>query len=180
MQTYYPLLRKTGRAIFRARGWAWLAMVFAMLSTEPAAKEIAGWIERVRLEPSGLKLKAKLDTGAKTSSLHATEIESYARAGEEYLRVQVENWKGKSIVLEGPLVRRSRIKRHTGDSQVRPVIRLPICLGGVRKEVDVNLVDRGRFNYQLLIGRSFLAGDFLIDPGQTYLLEPGCRSRDAQ
>ena len=70
--------------------------------------------------------------------------------------------------------------RHTGNSQMRPVILLRICLGGVRKEAEVNLVDRSRFKYPLLIGRSFLAGDFLIDSDQTYLLKPLCGSGYAQ
>ncbi len=180
MRTYSPFPCSTRQAVFRSSSCAWLALFLVVVGGDTNAKEVAGWIEWVRLEPSGLELKAKLDTGAKTSSLHATEIESYSRAGQKYLRVRIENAKGDSTVLEGSLVRRANIKRHTGKSQVRPVIRVPICLGNVRKEVEVNLVDRGKFNYQFLIGRSFLKGDFLIDPARTFLLKPRCRSEGAQ
>ena len=180
MQPYLPSARKTRHTAVRAGICAWLTLLLTVAGDGVTAREVAGWIERVRLEPSGLELQAKLDTGAETSSLHAEQIEAYSREGRQYLRFSVANRQGESRLLEGPLVRRVKIKRHTGASQVRPVILLQICLGGVRKEAEVNLVDRGRFNYPLLIGRSFLAGDFLIDSDRTFLLEPICGSGNTQ
>lgn len=58
------------------------------------------------------------------------------------------------------------------------MVALGICLGGYRRIAEVNLVNRARFEYPMLIGRSFLANDFLVDPGATLLLEPRCEPRD--
>jgi hypothetical protein len=66
------------------------------------------------------------------------------------------------------------IKQHDAESVTRPVIRLGICLGTVYKEVEVNLEDRSKFNYQLLIGRSYLKNSFLVDASATFTLKPNC------
>ncbi|UCD82655.1 MAG: ATP-dependent zinc protease, partial [Desulfobacterales bacterium] len=57
----------------------------------------------------------------------------------------------------------------------RPVIRIGICLEKVYKEVEVNLVNRSKFNYQMLIGRSFLEGEFAVDPAKTLTIKTDCR-----
>ena len=72
------------------------------------------------------------------------------------------------------MLRVAKVKRHAGKAQERPVVRLGICVGDVLKEVEVNLVDRSRFEYRLLVGRSYLANDFLIDPGARYKTSPTC------
>ena len=146
----------------------------SLLFGDANGREIAGWVEQARLEPSGIELKAKLDTGAKTSSVTASEMEFFTRNGTEYVRFKVENRVGETVDLELPVVRRVSIKRHFGESQQRPVVKLTICIGSVRKEAEVNLVDRTGFNYALLIGRTYLAGDFLVDPGETRRLKPHC------
>jgi len=134
----------------------------------------AGWIEHARLEPLGIELEAKLDTGAQSSSLHAPHLERVNRNGEEQVRFTVEIGDGHPIELVLPVIREVAIKRHGGALQRRPVVRLGICIGRVLKYAEVNLVDRSGFDYPLLVGRSFLAGDFLIDPGKTRMLEPHC------
>lgn len=126
------------------------------------------------LIPSGIELKAKLDSGAKTSSINAKEMEFFILEGKEHVRFKVKNKAGETSELTEPVIRQVSIKRHFGKSQKRPVVMLTICLGGIRKEIEVNLVDRAGFNYPLLIGRSALAGDFLIDPGAIRQLQPDC------
>lgn len=150
-----------------------LVFVLAPLDFVGAA-EVCGWVERVRLEPYGIVLRAKIDTGAKNSSLNASDIEFFSKNGIEYARFRVVNDKGATAVLEHPVVREAKIKQRQGKSEQRPVIRLSICLGNVRKKVEVNLVDRSGFNYQMLIGRSFLKGDFVVDPSQTLRFKPRC------
>lgn len=124
---------------------------------------IAGWAERVRLLPSGIELEAKLDSGAENSSLNVDRLRYFERDDRHWVRFTVEGESGRRVAFERRLLRRSVIKRHTGRSDVRPVVEMAICLGSVAKVVEVNLVDRSRFDYPILVGRSFLSGDYLID-----------------
>ncbi len=156
-----------------------LAVLLAVLCLPPGfawADVTAGWIEYGRLIPSGIELKAKLDTGAKHSSINARALTFFQSGGREHVRFKVVNKSGDSVELALPVVRHARIKRHFGNTQDRPVVQLNICIGDVLKTAEVNLVDRTGFNYPLLIGRSFLAGDFVIDSSTKYRLTPDCRS----
>ena len=81
---------------------------------------------------------------------------------------------GKQHKLEKKLVRLAKIKRHSGPRQERPVALLGICVGAFYREVEVNLVDRSKFKYPLLVGRSFLSGALTVDPSKTYSVEPAC------
>jgi hypothetical protein len=139
-----------------------------------AAQDVAGWVEMAVIQPGGLEVRAKLDTGAETSSLHCMCSSTFEKDGKEWVRFTVENWRGEMVRMEREVVRRTRIKRHFGGSQERLVITLPICVGNVLKEREVNVVDRGGLEYQLLIGRNFMAGDILVDSGRKYLLAPSC------
>ena len=137
--------------------------------------QVAGWVENVSIFPGNLKVKAKLDTGARHSSLNSTDIDTFDRDGERWVRFKLKNWKGRTASFEAKVVRMATIKQHDAQSLIRPVIRLGICLGSVYKEVEVNLEDRSKFNYQMLIGRSFLKKSFLVDASATFTLEPSCQ-----
>jgi hypothetical protein len=143
------------------------------------AKErvIMGWIERAVLIPWGVEIKAKLDSGAKTSSLHAEGIERFEKDGEEWVRfviaVKAEGKKMERLHVERPLVRNVRIKQHHSSSKRRPVVNLKFCLNGESYETQFSLVDRSRLNYPVLFGRRFLKDVALIDPSKTFLANEG-------
>lgn len=153
-----------------------VGLVLALCSLQGIASELArsGWIEKAVVYPQKIVLHAKLDTGAKTSSINAPDPEYFMRGGEQWMRMNVTNRENKSVLIEAPVIRNAKIKRHFGDSQSRPVIQLDICIGNIRKTEEVNLVDRAGMNYQLLIGRNFLKGALLIDSGATYVLSLDC------
>lgn len=136
---------------------------------------VAGWVENVILFPGNLKVRAKLDTGARNSSLNADDIVEFYRAGDKWVRFRLKNWKDRTVNFETKVIRTVKIKQHGKQSAIRPVIRLGICLGDVYKEVEVNLEDRSKFNYQMLLGRSFLKDSFLVDAKTTFTLQPNCR-----
>ena len=140
-----------------------------------AEKHIVGWIEYATLFPQNLKIKAKLDTGARNSSLNAVNIVEFKRGEETLVRFDLTNWKGRTETIETKVIRMAKIKQHNSAPQRRPVIRIGICLGKVYKEVEVNLQDRSNFNYQLLVGRSFLKGDLVVDAAKTFTLKADCR-----
>jgi len=139
------------------------------------AKQVVGWVETVKVYPGGITVKAKVDSGAKTSSLDCECIKPFKRDGKDWLSFSVKNHEGVVVRLEKPVERIARIKRHFGEAQVRYVVKLGICLGSTYREAEVTLVDRTGFNYPLLVGRNFLGDDFLIDPSTTFLNKPDCK-----
>ncbi len=148
---------------------------------EITEKLILGWIENVYLQPFGLKSKAKLDTGAKTSSIHARNIEHFEKDGEPWVRFQFasntklkahkyEPGKSKKVVtVEAPLARRALIKRHKHTSLERPVVELPFTLAGKEYTAEFTLTDRSKFLYPVLLGRRFLKHVAIVDPANTFL-----------
>ena len=150
-------------------------LLLVACDTISAEKQVAGWVEYVQLFPGNLKIKAKLDTGAKNSSLNTTNVDTFERDGAQWVRFEVINWKGHKENFEARLTRLAKIKQHGTESLERPVIRLGICLGKVYKEVEVNLEDRSKFNYQMLIGRSYLKGSLLVDASATFTVKPHCQ-----
>jgi hypothetical protein len=137
-------------------------------------KKVVGWVEKIRIDPGGVVLSAKLDSGAEYSSLDARNITFFRRDGANWVRFDLDTHQGKSVTLERRVIRRATIKRHFAGSQKRPVISLGVCLGSFYQETEVNLVDRSGFQYPMLIGRKFMAGALLIDPSRKYTVEPNC------
>ncbi len=147
------------------------------LPTAPIAaqgKSIVGWVEKVRFYPGDLVVHAKLDTGAKTSSLNASQVTEFERRRERWVRFEVVNRDGDRATLERKVVRIAKIKRPAEKSQERLVILLGICLGNIHKEAEVNLAERTGLTYQMLIGRNFMEGHLIVDSSLTYTTEPHC------
>jgi len=143
------------------------------------ALEIFGWVERVELMDGDLSVKAKLDTGAATSSLDATNIERFRRDGQRWVRFTVTDPEtDDQIELEKPLSRNVRIVRHSGEHQRRPVVKIPLCFGPFAREVEFSLIDRSNFIYPALLGRSALEGHALIDSGETFINYPDCAGNE--
>ena len=142
---------------------------------EDRAKRILGWVEKVVLIEPGFELKAKLDSGANTASLHAVDIEKYKKDGDWWVRFTVEDPESdETWEYDEPRVDRVRIKQHDGSHQTRNVVELDVCFGRTVRNIEVNLTDRSEFIYPLLIGREALAGLAVIDPEETFLGEPDC------
>lgn len=139
------------------------------------SKKIAGWVECAFIEKVGIEMIAKLDSGADNSSLNVEDLYEFKRDGSNFIRFEIINHKGQKEVIEAEVIRIARIKRHKSMSDHRPVILLDICLGKTCKKAEVNLVDRSNYTYQLLLGRSFLKKDLLIDPSKMFILTPNCR-----
>ena len=139
-----------------------------------------GWLERIRLQPWDIVLKAKLDTGAKTAAIHATDIERFDKDGKPWVRFKLwlnhRDPASETITVEKPLVRDVKIKLRGPDEKVspRPSVKLEFCLGGKRFQALFTLVNRKKFNYPVLLGRRFLADIAVIDPAARYNLDPTC------
>lgn len=134
-----------------------------------------GYLERVMIYPGPVAMEAKLDTGADNSAIHATNIKLSLRDGKQWVSFDVVTNANVIRHFEKPVVRIARIKQLSGPAQARPVVLFEMCLGAVKRSVNVNLVNRDGFDHRLLIGRSFLAGHALLDSGAEFTTEPTCQ-----
>ena len=149
-----------------------------------AEKTVYGLNEYVSLSDLDLEVAAKLDTGAKTASLSARDIERFKRDGETWVRFYLAIYDAHAHPIERPLARISKIKRRAGDFDpeegktytARPVIELQVCMGKALRTIEVNLTDRSAFQYPLLIGSEALKRfDALVDPSLKYAAgKPAC------
>jgi hypothetical protein len=138
---------------------------------------VMGWIERVRIHPEDLLMEAKLDTGAKTTSVDAAEIVEFTRDGKKWVRFNVSDRKGRTVTFERPIVRIARIRRSEMKTTSRPVVMLPLCIGNVLREVQVNLAKRSHLSYPMLIGRTSLKGTVIVDPSRKLTKDPMCQGK---
>ena len=135
-------------------------------------KLIMGWLETIYLQPGNLKVTAKLDTGAKTSSVHASKIEHFVKSGDPWVRFLFSPDKdSETVKIERPLIRTAIIKERLAGSSKRDVVALTFCKNGKNYETEFTLNDRSNFNYPVLLGRSFLAGIALVDSSSTFNLK---------
>jgi hypothetical protein len=162
------------------RRFVTLSMFLSLISLTPSAsarsevgeKLVMGWLETVFLQPMNIQATAKLDTGAKTSSVHASKIEHFNQGGTPWVRFEFVASKGKdAIKIERPLVRKAVIKERLSRSSTREVVMLSICKNGKEYVTEFTLNDRSNFNYPILLGRSFLAGVALVDSADTFLFK---------
>ncbi len=132
---------------------------------------ITGWLESVVLSPWQIRLRAKLDTGAKTSSIHAEKIERFERDGDEWVKFTLPSGKKKGAEhrIEVPLLRNTSIKRHNLPAVIRPVVELAFCIDGHYYKTEFTLADRSNFNYPVLLGRRFLQNNIMVDSSSVFM-----------
>lgn len=136
-------------------------------------KMVIGWREWVQLPDLGvLEMKAKVDTGADNSSLHAFNLERFVRDGTEYVRFEIhpkQRSKKPTIPCEAPLAMEKKVKNPGGRTELRPVIRTRVVVAGVELMALVNLTSRDEMGFRMLLGRRAVRSKFVIDPGRSYL-----------
>ena len=132
-----------------------------------------GWREWVSLPDLGIEtIKAKVDTGARTSSLHAFNLQEFRRDGRDMVRFEVhpeQKSTRHASLVEARLHDRRTVKSSTGDTQVRPVIRTRIEILDRCWEVELTLTARDEMGFRMLLGRQAIRGRFAVDPGTSFL-----------
>ncbi len=138
--------------------------------TTPPPDTLIGWREYVVLPEWGVShIKAKADTGARTSAIDVANIEEI---GPDRVRFDLVIDRGtpvRTATIETDIVRRTRVKSSFGAAHDRLVVRTLIQLGPVRKSVDLSLVCRRNMLCRMLLGRAALEPEFVVDPGRRYL-----------
>ena len=136
-------------------------------------KTSIGWREWVALPDLGIKrLKAKIDTGAASSSLHAWNIEEFVKKGETWIRFDIhplQKDNKTSVTCKARVVDMRRIKSSNGQSSTRYVIETTLKLGEVEKTIELNLARRDQMGFRMLLGRQGLRPDFIVDPAKSFL-----------
>lgn len=133
--------------------------------------KIIGAVEPIYILPMKSAFTARVDTGATTSSLDASDIKEFERDGEKWVSFQVTNRKnGESYLFEKPLVRTARIIRANVDEH-RYIVKLDVQFAGKKFPAEFSLVDRKDFNYQGLIGRNILSGRAIVDTTRSFTLK---------
>lgn len=134
-----------------------------------------GWRELVALPELGLAaVPAKIDTGARTSSLHATVLDRFERNGRNYVRFAVDFGRQHvRQVCEAVQVDRRGITSSNGETQMRLIVKTPMRIGAVEFRAEISLADRSDMQFPLLIGRTALRRRFVVDSGSSWLQSPG-------
>ena len=130
---------------------------------------IIGAVETVVIDPPGIKLKARVDSGANTSSLDARDLVIFERDGKRWVRFKLRPIEGvEPTEIERPVKRFVRVSQTNSDeADRRPVVELGIELGGMKDIIDFNLRDRSQMTYPVLLGRRYLSDRALIDISRT-------------
>lgn len=159
-------------------------LILSLLASPAMAGELkqVGWVEEVRLTDVGSVVKAKMDTGAKTSSIDSEIIDirktgkkTKAGTGESVI-FSVKTDDGSPKTFEREIRRYVRIKLKGGGFTRRPVITMNFCIAGRQVEEEVNLANRENFIYPVLVGRNMMAhADLAVNPAVRYLSQPNCK-----
>nr|WP_290828704.1 ATP-dependent zinc protease [Halomonas sp.] len=156
-------------------------MVGALLSSSIAFAEedkVFGWVENATIKPWGIAVKAKLDSGALTSSMDARDIEIFEQDNEEWVRfrLKLEDQQSGEVFsdeIERPLYREQKV-RGAGGRDERPVVLMEVCMGDTIYEEQFSLRDREEMLYPLLLGRRTISHLGLLDVRNTFLQDPEC------
>jgi hypothetical protein len=137
-------------------------------------KQIIGWREWVGLPDLGiLHIKAKVDSGARTSALHAFYVTRFDRDGRPWVKFGVHPLQGchsEVVECEAPVKDIRRVTDSGGHAEWRPVIETSLMIQGSARLIEVTLTDRETMMFRMLIGRSALKRRYLVDSGRSFLL----------
>jgi hypothetical protein len=139
---------------------------------------VLGWKEWVTLiGPPDLGIEAKVDSGARTSALHAEDVEIVSAGGDamharfvvRHMIQDPEQPREAASPIQVPVVDERLIRSSSGDEELRPVVLLPIRVAGRQFTAEVSLTRRDTMQFRMLLGRTALRGRFLVDSGRVHL-----------
>jgi len=138
---------------------------------------VIGWREWLAVPTLGVDpIKAKIDTGARTSSIHAFDVRTFMDRGAPHVAFvlcPVQRRRRPAIPCVSEILDEREVTSSTGHRQQRYVIRVEIALGGIIWPIELTLADRDSMGFRMLLGREATRGRFLIDPGRSFIAGRG-------
>ncbi|REK19416.1 MAG: ATP-dependent zinc protease [Planctomycetota bacterium] len=139
---------------------------------DKAPLPVIGWREWIALPELGIEqIKAKVDTGARSSALHAFDVETFQRHGKEMVRFKVHPQQRSSkqtIVAEAEVLEYRSVRSSGGHQSRRPVIVTTVQLLGRTWQIELTLAPRDEMGFRMLLGREATRRQVLVDPGRSY------------
>jgi hypothetical protein len=137
-------------------------------------KKLIGWREWVRFPDLAIgRMKAKVDSGARTSAIHAFRITPFTRDGAAYVRFvvhPVQRRRKPEVTCVARIIDQRRITDSGGNAQERYVIRTTLKLGKSSWPIELTLSNRDSMGFRLLIGRQAIRGRYVVDPGRSFVV----------
>ncbi|HSM82792.1 MAG TPA: ATP-dependent zinc protease [Nodosilinea sp.] len=134
---------------------------------------IVGWREWIALPALGVStIKAKVDTGARSSTLHAFDVERFEREGQPMVRFQAHPIQRNDdfiVTAEAALLEERVVRNSGGQAELRPVIETLVQVGSAQWVIELTLTNRDEMGFRMLLGRQAVRRRYLVDPGRSYL-----------
>lgn len=134
---------------------------------------VLGWREWVALPDLKVKkIKAKIDTGARTSSLHAFDLKKFRRGRQTWVSFIIHPLQRntrKEITVKAKVIEERRVKSSNGEWTLRPVVRTDVEVEGRRWPIELTLINRDEMGFRMLLGREAIRGKFAVDPGRSFV-----------
>jgi len=143
-----------------------------MIDSPKKKSKMIGWREWIALPDFGIDaIKAKVDSGARTSAIHATKIRYHNKDGEIWVSFDITAQMNprKSVRVRAPLIEKRKVRSSMGHASVRPVILTTLQIGDEKWPTEVTLVNRDPMGFRMLIGRRALSGRFIIHPARSFI-----------
>jgi len=138
------------------------------------SKITIGWREWVSFPDISVdRIKAKIDTGARTSALHAWNIKEFERDGKVWVKFEVHPAQRNNrdrVACVAPVVGQRKIKSSSGHHEVRYVVKTNVNIADKMRSIEITLTNRDEMGFRLLLGRTAIRGRYIVDPGKSYLL----------
>lgn len=138
------------------------------------ARMVLGWREWLALPALDISaIKAKVDSGARSSALHVEAIEEFTRDNADWVRFQLNpltRSSKRARWIETPLSERRKVTDSGGNVSVRPFIKTEVRIGAISFEIEMNLTNRRAMLFPMLLGRTAMSGRIVIDPQRSFVL----------